>query len=116
MGEIAVFLGKIGVFLCFISSIVILRAFLQPIKISFVEGFFCFKLINFKIFKKTIKQIKERLNTNNKNSFYNALKFWLINIFYLLSVFVLLCAYICFYIGLFCLILGLILILIYYNF
>ena len=116
MGELAVFLGKLGIFLCVISVPIIMRAFLSPIKASFIEGLFCFKLVDFELFKEIINEIKERLNSENKDSFDKTFKFWFANILALGGILVTLIAYIAFYIGLICLNFGLILVLIYYNF
>ncbi|MDA3085362.1 MULTISPECIES: hypothetical protein [unclassified Campylobacter] len=114
MGEIAVFLGKIGVFFCVISLLILGRAFFH-FQIN-VKNLFCFGVIDFDELKKEIQKIQERLKTKNKDSFYQSFKFWSISILYLFSVFIIFCAYIFLYIGLICLNLGLILVLIYYNF
>ena len=114
MGEIAVFLGEIGVFLIIISLLILGRAFFS-FEIN-IKNLFCFGIIDFNGIKNEIKKIKERLQIKNKYNFYQSFKFWFISIFYLLSVFIILCAYICLYVGFICLNLGLILILIYYNF
>ena len=108
MGEIAVFLGEIGFVLTIISILCLIKGYTgfddTHKKITYFEGIFCFKGIN-------LENLKIKIKQRPKKKFLNIL-FWLkltpefIYFFFAISV----------YIGFICLILGLILVLIYYNF
>ncbi|MDA3042680.1 hypothetical protein OFN68_02725 [Campylobacter sp. JMF_07 ED4] len=114
MSEIAVFLGKLGIFLCAISLLILGRAFFH-FQIS-VKNFFCFGIIDFDEIKREIQKIIKRVKSKNKDNFFQTFKFWIKSILYLMSIFIIFTAYLLLYVGLICLNLGLILILIYYNF
>ena len=113
MGEIAVFLGEIGVFLIIISVLFLGRSHIGKDdignEISYFENMFCFKGVNLENFK---KKLIEKPKLKNGQNFFKWTIFWLKCI----PEFIYFLFAISLYIGFICLILGLILVLIYYNF